>query len=187
MTINTFLSTHFELSASDVLLVSQCCSEIEVACKTILQEEGKRDSYLYIVKKGLVKSYITRDAKEVTIMVADEGKVLCSSPIIKNTNISDFSLQTLESCQFIKISREKLCEALSQSITLANWGRELVETWLKENTDYYLSMYWLNKTQQYKYLLANYPSLIRRMSVNDIASWLNITPQSLSRIRAEID
>ena len=44
----------------------------------------------------------------------------------------------------------------------------------------------LNATERYKNLMDHYPQLLQRVQLNYIASYLGITPVSLSRIRAEI-
>ena len=44
----------------------------------------------------------------------------------------------------------------------------------------------LDKSEQYKRVLREYPQLLQRIALKDLAAYLFVTPQSLSRIRAEI-
>lgn len=182
-----FIKKYYNLSAPDINLLNDKLEPLSISKKEIIQQEGFNDFNLYFIEKGLVRSYITREGKEVTIMINTEGKLSLSTHSLTSVSPSYFSLQALEDCLLWKISRHNLKEILNQSNSLTSWALELTGNILKENNDYYLHMYWMNKSEQYKYLLSNYPKLIRRLSVGDVATWLNITPQSLSRIRAEID
>ena len=74
----------------------------------------------------------------------------------------------------------------AESVELANWGRRLVEKQLVECERYFTEYYWQDKKTQYLRLLGEYPDLLRRVPLKDLASYLDVTPQSLSRIRSRI-
>ena len=69
---------------------------------------------------------------------------------------------------------------------LADWGRRMAEEQLRRHEEYFADFAWRDKSEQYKRVLREYPQLLQRIALKDLAAYLFLTPQSLSRIRAEI-
>ena len=86
-----------------------------------------------------------------------------------------------------KISKKHFSKLCRESIVFANFGRELLEHQLSETEIYWTDYYWLDKKKQYQLMIKQQPQLLQRIPLAKIASYLNVTPQSLSRIRATID
>ena len=61
-----------------------------------------------------------------------------------------------------------------------------MEKTIQEYEHYFIEYYWADKGHQYQMLIKEFPQLLQRVSLKEIASYLNITPQSLSRIRAHL-
>ena len=64
--------------------------------------------------------------------------------------------------------------------------RRLCEERLRRYEAYFADYTWMDKGRQYERLLREYPQLLQRIALKDLASYLMLTPQSLSRIRAEL-
>ena len=60
------------------------------------------------------------------------------------------------------------------------------EEQLRRHEEYFADFAWRDKSEQYKRMLREYPQLLQRIALKDLAAYLFVTPQSLSRIRAEI-
>ena len=60
------------------------------------------------------------------------------------------------------------------------------EEQLRRHEEYFADFAWRDKSEQYKRVLREYPQLLQRIALKDLAAYLFLTPQSLSRIRAEI-
>lgn len=107
-------------------------------------------------------------------------------PDLLQTPTAKFTLETLEFSTLVKISRSHLEYLFLHSLELANWGRKLMEKTIQEYEHYFIEYYWADKGHQYQMLIKEFPQLLQRVSLKEIASYLNITPQSLSRIRAHL-
>lgn len=94
------------------------------------------------------------------------------------------NIETMEDTTLLKISRKVLEEIFSSSVEMANWGRRLMEKSLLEYEHYFIDYFWANKSIQYRMIMKEYPELLQRVSLKELASYLNVTPQTLSRIRA---
>lgn len=155
--------------------------------KSIILQENAPDYYLYIVEKGIVRSYIQRAGKESTLYFAQENDVALSSPSLDRVQNASFALEASEEVLLWSIKRSELAELFKNSLELANWGRIVSERFFTFSCFYYTDIFWMSKREQYLHLLKYAPHLIQRLPQKDLASWLDITPQSLSRIRANLD
>lgn len=85
-----------------------------------------------------------------------------------------------------RISGAELNELYSSSIGLANLGRRLIEHQLLTIENWLISAGSPRAKERYLNLIKETPELLQYVPLKHIASYLWITPQSLSRIRAGI-
>lgn len=187
MDILELLKVTYQLSDEDIHLLMPSLERLVIKKKTIVLDEGAKDGYLYLVEKGLVRSFISRDGKESTVFFAFENDIALSSPMLTFVQRAKFSLEAVEDCVLWEISRKELERLFQVSIGLANWGRELTEKFFSYSCFYLSDIYWMSKGEQYRYILVNQPEILKRVPLKDLASWLDVTPQSLSRIRASLE
>ncbi len=72
------------------------------------------------------------------------------------------------------------------NLEIANWGRKLAEIELIKTEERFISRQLGTAIDRYKKLLEENPSLINRVQLGYIASYLGISQVTLSRIRTEI-
>lgn len=186
MEIKSRLRENYQLSDTSLQLILEKMERITYLKKEIVVREGERDHYIYFVEQGSIRGYSFRNGKQVTLSFAFEGDMAATVPGYSNNTISKRTLETLENSVLMKIPRKEMALLFSHSIELANWGRLLVEKNLLEYEHYFLDYFWTDKKTQYLKFIKEYPQLLQRVSLKEIASYLNITPQTLSRIRAHI-
>lgn len=95
-------------------------------------------------------------------------------------------IELLEDCELYELKTEKLQKLFEEDLYIANWGRKFAEKELIKTEERLISRQVKSATIRYQELLSNSPSLIQRVQLGYIASYLGITQVSLSRIRAEI-
>ena len=171
-----------------------------------LVQEGERNSNFYIISKGIWRGHYLNDGADVSVWFASEGEAVFSSwGYIENTP-SLVSIEAMCDSELYGISKAKLESFYASSAELANFGRRLfeqqllgLENWLisggspraKERSlalletrlseTYGLS---LNEAMVLCSIGEENPELLQYVPLKHIASYLWITPQSLSRIRA---
>ena len=180
------LQEQYKLSTESIALLQEHMQLLSFEKKEVVIQEGQRDDYTYFVESGSVRAYVIREDKQVTLLFAFEGDLATTILGPSNTLTSRLTIETLEPTTLVRISRTRLEELFRQSLDIANWGRKLMEKTLLEYEHYFMEYYWLEKSTQYQVLMKEYPQLLQRVSLKEIASYLNITPQTLSRIRAHI-
>ena len=152
--------------------------------KTIIIEAGKADRNVYFIERGVTRSFSLYNGKEVTTWFSMEGDGTCSSFSLYRNQPGFEYVETLEEVEAYVITTHRLRELYTLHIDLANWGRVLQQEYFLFLQDVHISRLNLTATERYNKLLVEFPNICNRVNLGYIASFLGITIQSLSRIRA---
>lgn len=149
-----------------------------------LVQEGERNSNFYIISKGIWRGHYLNDGVDVSVWFASEGEAIFSSwGYIENTP-SLVSIEAMCDSELYGISKAKLESFYASSAELANFGRRLFEQLFLGLENWIISGGSPRAKERYLTLLEENPELLQYVPLKHIASYLWITPQSLSRIRA---
>ncbi len=96
---------------------------------------------------------------------------------------SDLSIVCEEDCQFLELDVTLLEELYQQSIYIERIGRRLVEEEFIEELSIRRMFLKLDALQRYEYIETKYPEILKRFQLKDVATFLGITPETLSRLR----
>ena len=154
--------------------------------KTILCKPGRIASELYFINKGSLRLFYEIDDADRTLFFAFENQFTgpCRSFMLGEPNHQIF--ETLEESELLVVKREPFLEALEKHHRLALLRSMIAE----ENlfiTEGIVSFLLLNSPEErYSNLLKHNPEILKRIPQHQIASYLGISPVSLSRIRKRI-
>lgn len=159
----------------------------EVAPGTILLWEGEVATKLFVVIRGCLRTYfIKEDGKDITAQFFVENQIVASFESATTGTPSRAYIEAIENSIIGSIPLKSLEEILSKSTVM----REEFSRFLMKRLVYYMercSSYILdNPEKRYLNLLEDCPELVARLPKQYIASYLGITPVSLSRIRSRL-
>ena len=86
----------------------------------------------------------------------------------------------------IRVTGEHLMQFFSQSIETMEYRAVIAEHILSQFRSRYLDLHCATARERYELLMQRCPGIVWHLDLQDIASFLNITPQMLSKIRKEI-
>jgi CRP-like cAMP-binding protein len=156
---------------ADIRLVQKGC---------ILQEAGQNRMKVYNVNKGLLRSFFTdENGKEHNFMFAPEGWVIADLDGISFGNASRLTIEALE---------ESEVEIMEYAEPGQNdWQQEFRRMTRRAGTlqRRVLMLMSTSALERYEYFLELYPNLSHRLKQSHIASYVGITPQALSKLRAQ--
>ncbi len=159
----------------------------KINAKTAIIKEGSIANNLYFIEYGLLRTYHLQDGKEInTYFACDKQFISTFSSFISQT-ASFETLETLEDSIVYELSYQILTELYKESRKIEKLGRILAEKNYLCVLDRMYSMQ--TKTAKEKYLdfIKNYDKKItQKVPQHQIASFLGIAPESLSRVRKEI-
>jgi CRP-like cAMP-binding protein len=155
----------------------------EIDAKTVLLSEGKIAKRAYYIEKGSIRVWFNNMEKEVTFQFFFEGSVVSSVESFQKGLPSMFSIESLEPCILHSISKKDFDIIIQQSPAIKSQFEDTLFERLLLYQKLFISRIKDSPEQRYKELLKNSPEIIQRVPLHYIASYLGITPVSLSRIR----
>jgi len=152
---------------------------------TILLKEGQNTLNSFFVLKGCIRSYYIKDGEEKTTAFYTEMEALTPPCVISKTP-SDYYISCIEDC-ILLISNSDMAEEVNTrfpkfEIMCMKFSEELLAKERIEFDEFKTS----SPEQRYLNLMRKRPELIQRIPQHQLASYLGIKPQSLSRLRARI-
>ncbi|MGA9650514.1 Crp/Fnr family transcriptional regulator [Pedobacter sp.] len=145
-----------------------------------------RNNYLFLIVKGVVRSYIKDDKTEITTWMAKENEVVGTIRNLWLEGGSEEYLQAIEDVDLIAIPHT-LSDYLYDNFPEANIvGRKMMELYYRTAEERAYLCRISSAEKRYKRFLISFPGLVNRVSLKYIASFLAIRLETLSRIRAKL-
>jgi CRP-like cAMP-binding protein len=180
-TLKSYFPILEEESLNDIVKHS---SYLKSTKGTQLISEGKRHHYIYFIVKGSVKSYYSKESKEVCVWFSLENEIIGTTSTIQG-GASKETLELLEDSELIKLNIEKIKELAQTDLSISNLLNNLWEEHAIFLEERLYQLQFMNSHERYKVLIKNTPEILQRVSLTDIASFLGLSRETLSRIRAK--
>lgn len=166
--------------------INSIAKEINVPKNTILVNHKERCRNLFFIKKGLVRGYYYDGGKEITNWFAQQEEFATSFYSFITNEPSSESIEALEDCELIQISHTDLQDLYKKFPETERIGRIITENYYIKLEERFLNIQFRTAKERYQNLLSKNPGLLQRASLGQIATYLGITQETLSRIRAEL-
>jgi CRP-like cAMP-binding protein len=152
---------------------------------TTLLKEGQRSQDSYFVLKGCIRKYYVIDGEEKTTAFYTEMEAL-NPHCVKNNAPSEYYISCVEDSILLVSNAEMEAETNSKFPKFEALCKILSEELLAKEQINFDEFKTSSPEQRYLNLLQKRPDLIQRVPQHQLASYLGIKPQSLSRLRARV-
>ena len=152
---------------------------------TVLLKEGQQSNNNYFVLKGCLRKYYIIDGEEKTTAFYTDMEAF-TPPCVVNKTPSEYFLSCLEDTILIISNAEMEDEVNSKFPKFETMCRKLSEELLAKERIDFDEFKTSSPEKRYLNLLEKRPDLVQRVPQRQLASFLGIQPQSLSRLRARI-
>jgi len=144
---------------------------------------GEVDNYYNIILKGLVRKYTMVGKKDVTLQLSIEGQMIHSEISFNTRTPSDTIVETVEPTIFFSMTYDNLQKVYRLNPKIEKLGR-LVITYMFIKKDF-RDFSQLKKTTRERFLdyMHGHPDMLQRVPQKYIASYLNIKPETFSRLK----
>lgn len=165
-------------------ILKNCLTEITVNKGDKILEEGKICKSIYFIEQGLCRAYYIIDGKEINTQFFFERDFATNLISLKNETKSEYYIEANEKTKLIRIDKVKLLEAYSKSKQIESFGRQVLEIIILKQESHSNSFKLLSPKQRFEKLIKEQPEFLQRVSLTQIASYLGISRETLSRIRS---
>lgn len=175
------------LNAQQIELVKSKAVVRETGKNEYYQEAGKIPREIIFLTEGIIRiCYYNHNGDEITkYFISENNFVVDINSYMQHIPSSEY-VQAVTDCRYIVLSREAMKEL---SMTIIGWDdiiNKIIARGLIEKVNRISTMMGEDATERYQRFLERFPGLANRIPLNYLASYLGITPSSLSRIRKHI-
>lgn len=171
---------------SSISLQEGSLRALSVPARTVILEDGKVADTLYYVRSGCLRLAFNNDGKDITFQFFFPGEVVASFDSLHNGTPSLFSLESIECSDLTAIDGTALKNIIRASDAVRDEYENLLAERFHAYQQLFLSRIRNTPQQRYEELLRQNPGIVKRIPQHYIASYLGITPVSLSRIRKRL-
>lgn len=186
MSIHEIINRIYPLPDTSMEKLLKCLSEETYPKGYKLLETGRVETNLFFLKKGIVRVYIPNDEKGITFWIGKEGDTIVSLKSYINKLPGYETIELIEESVLYVLKHKDIQQFFSKDIHIANWGRRFAELELLKTEERLIPLLYTTASERYKNMIETSPELLQRIPLEHLASYLGITPVSLSRIRANI-
>jgi len=178
-----YLQRFMTITIDELKMLLSYCEIRQVEKRTILVKEDEVDNYLNMVVKGLVMKYVRVKKNDMILQLATEGHVIHSEISFLTRTPSLVFVETLEPTIMVSLTYDKMEEALDKFPQGERLGRLILTgMYVKKEESRYFRLLRSARERFLDYLNAH-PHMLQRVPQKYLASYLNIKPETFSRMK----
>lgn len=187
-TIESILVNQYPfVTATEWAVLNDICTILVLKKGDVFLAQGKPPKQCAFIKEGIVKySFVSSDGKESILNFGFDTDYVSDCESYQNNLLGTFSVIALTTTELLAVDNRKLdivcqqhpglmklCVKLSQNIVFQQFRRGRL---LAGSTPMY----------RYKMALEFFPDLIKKISLTNVAKYINVSREAVSRVRLEI-
>ena len=171
--------THEELDILQTVLVPMKFAKGEMILK-----EGEMCKSMYYVEKGLVRQFYFKNGKEVTEHMAVEGNIIMCIESLFKEEPTRLQIEALEPTIIYALPKTKLEEVALHNVNIQILYRKILEESLIQSQVHADLVRFESAQDRYRKMCRLQQQVTLRAPLVYIASYLQMTPETLSRVRS---
>jgi CRP-like cAMP-binding protein len=185
--LGAYIKKNIEISEHDLSIVLSYFKKTEKAKNAVLLSEGQTSQFSFFVGKGCLRIYfINKEGKDVTRYIAFENQLATGlSSFISKLPSAEY-IEVIEKAELLYISHEDFNHLMQ---TLPQW-QAFYQLYLEKaymNTNNRLmSFTTMDARARYAQLLKINPAIVQRIPNKIVASYINISQETLSRLKGKV-
>lgn len=174
-----------DLDDSEAKLVSSYFEHQTIKKKIHLLEEGQASNKQYYILKGCLRIYIINTkGNEQTLQFGIENWWIADYLSFQNQGPSNYFIQAVENSDIISIDKKSLEELLSKLPKLERYFRLVLQKSFGAAQMRIKYLFTMTAEERYNHFNSNFPEFVQRVPQYMLASYLDFTPEFMSKIRA---
>jgi CRP/FNR family transcriptional regulator, anaerobic regulatory protein len=185
-TLKKSFDKYFNAPIEAWLEFASFCEPISFDKDQIIKSQGTTEKYFYFIIKGSAGLFLWKENNFVCLDFAFENTACCDYMSLLTKKPTELEVVTLEKSEMLRMPSEHFYTLSRKSIGQVIMQMTAEASFIEKQQQ---QIELLTKTaeERYKILLRKFPNIHQRIAQKHIASYLGITPQSLSRIRNPVN
>jgi CRP-like cAMP-binding protein len=179
----TFLNRFIEVSIDDFAELIAWTEPRQFEKKTILTKPGEVEEYMYFITSGLIRKYFLKKDHEIITHIVKEGGIIGSGESFLTGKPSKYFVETLEPTTAFAISRDKLEEMYRSSKKWEKLGRIMTTQYFLVQEMRLMDNIRFSTRERFVKFMKENTDLLQRVPQKYLASYLNIKPETFSRLK----
>ena len=181
-----FTKQYRHLSPEATKALSLIMEPMKLAKGEIFIKEGDIARYVHYVEKGMVRQFYYKNKRDLTEHISYEGNVVICLESYLRQEPTRLMAETLEPSIIWRISKENFYRLTEEIREVELFYRKIFEYSLLVSQQKADDMRFETAHDRYRLLMERHPEIIKRAPLVHIASFLQMTPETLSRVRSSI-
>lgn len=164
-------------------LLQPALTKREFKKNELLLREGQVCSSLFYIERGYCKSFYDIDGDIKNTGFFFENEIATNINSFGNRQKSDFNIIACEPLTTIIFDRDKLFQLTKQVHEIETLGRNCIRLFASKQEEFSTLFKLYSAQERLEYLEAKHPEILQRVSLSQLASFLGVARETLSRIR----
>ncbi|MNF69325.1 DNA-binding transcriptional dual regulator Crp [compost metagenome] len=182
-----FISDKIKLTDRDSELCKRYFEAVLFQKNSVIEEEGKVPKYLYYIVSGYLRLYhYNESGEEVTTHINCPPGFFTSYSNFISQQKSNEKVECITACELLRITKDDLDKLINESPAMKDFSIMVFQQSIGYNENRSRELATLSAEQRYRKLMTEQPDILRHVPIAQIASFLGMKPESLSRIRRKM-
>ena len=185
--LTTFLTSNIDIDKSLVEELIEKCKVLKVGRGSFLLRQGEICKHSFYVEKGLLRYYsIDEKGKEHILQFAPEQWFVTDRESVYFNQPSHYFIQALEDSTVILLNEHFITQLSQKNKSFIEFNNKLLHNHIRHLQNRINQLLSATAEERYLDFIKIYPDLLLRVPQSMVASYLGITPESLSRVRKDL-
>ena len=173
------------LTAEQIKMLAELLVPIRLKRHQLLLDAGSVCENIYYVERGLLRQYYNKNGRELTEHIAPEGGIVMCIESLFRRMPSHLTIETLEPSTVYAIPFDAFMQLCEKAFPFCRLLLSILEESLIVSQHKADTLRYETAGERYRRTLHDLPDIIRRAPLHIVASYLQMTPETLSRVRAQ--
>jgi CRP-like cAMP-binding protein len=174
-----------ELSDEATSLLMHHTKSRELKKGEAILKEGEVCRAFYFVENGYLRTYYNKDGVVINLNFTFEGQFTANLKSIKSRKGSEYTIEAGEDTKLWIFNLDGIPDKIKSSSPVNIFIRRLAIRLLLASEEHSNLFKMYTPIERYRYLEKNNPALLQRISLSQIASYIGVARETLSRLRSK--
>jgi CRP-like cAMP-binding protein len=181
--LQKYIDQFIDLPAEELEALINSIEVRSVDKKVKLTDVDEKEKYLYFVIKGLARKFFYKGKEEVITQIAKEGELISSSVSYFSGMPSGYVIETIEPTTFYSLHHDRAEQLYSRYPKLERLSRLIITELFLQKEVWELERIRYSTKERFLRFMTDNPELFQRVPQKYLASYLNIKPETFSRLK----